>query len=98
MDKTKLEKYAELKIKIKEMEQEVKEMMPEILSDMLMADIDKVETDAGNFIVEQRKVWKFSEELDNMKQILKDQEKEEMANGIAEFEFKKILMFKGIAK
>lgn len=95
MKKELFQKYAELKLKVKELETEMSEISPDILAEIIEAGVDKVEMDAGQFIIESRKTWKFSDDLENLKVEIKNKEKEEMATGVAEFEEKKFLKFLG---
>lgn len=93
MNKELFEKYATLKIKQKAIENEISELAPSILTDIMDAGVDKVEIDAGAFIVENRKKWNFSEHAESMRNELKELEKKEMADGTATFDEMQILKF-----
>ena len=93
MNKELFEKYAELKIQQKAIENEISELAPSILTSIAEAGADKVELDSGSFVVETRKKWEFSDVVEGMRAKVKESEKEEMANGTATFDESKILKF-----
>ena len=74
--KAKLAKYADLKSKEKEIQEEIKEIGPEIVEFMENSNLDKLETVRGSFILSPYTVWEFSEEVEKLKE-------KEKAEGIA---------------
>lgn len=94
MNKENLDRYAELKAQIKDIESEIEELKPGILADMKAAEADKIDHEAGSFVITKKKSWKFSDKVDAMKDAVKNLEADEKADGTATFEETEILMFK----
>lgn len=72
------EKYAEIKERIKELEESAKETSERILSVMRDEDADKVELEVGTFTRARRRNWTFTDavkELEKAVSIRKDSEK-----------------------
>lgn len=94
MNKENLNRYAELKAQAKAIESEIEDLKPGILADMKAAEADKVDHEAGSFVITKKKSWKFSDKVDAMKDAVKNLEADEKADGTATFEETEILMFK----
>lgn len=95
MNKELLNEYADLKIKIKEMEARIDEINPLILAE-LVKEGEEVElplAGKGTFGWYLKRTWKFPKNLVDMKEQLKTLEKEAQAKGIAEYDEKPILKF-----
>lgn len=74
--KSKLKRYAELKVKMKEMEAEIEELNPEIKAYVIGEGVDKLPTNLGTFSVESRGTWEYSPAVEKLKE-------EEKAKGVA---------------
>jgi len=61
-----LKKYANLKIKEKEIAGLISELAPLILSEFQSQGLDKVDSPFGKFVKEVRKTWKFSHNVDRL--------------------------------
>ena len=94
MDKTKLERYAELKRIVKQAEEEMDPMKEEILT--MMGDHEEVETDFGKFVVTHRRTYTYPEEIKQREDDLKKAKKTCEQLGTAEYVEKSILMFKEV--
>ena len=88
-----LKKYANLKIKEKEIAGLISELAPLILSEFQSQGLDKVDSPFGKFVKEVRKTWKFSHNVDRLLEELEGQKSTEKATGIAKFEEKSFLKF-----
>lgn len=80
--KEQLERYAELKSAIKEMEAEVKDIQEQIIDDI---ELD-VEYEIGDAVITKspgRAKWGYSDIIIDMEQTLKKKKKEEELDGIA---------------
>jgi len=93
MNKELFSRYAEIKQKVKELEEEIATIGPTILSEIQEAGVDKVETDDGSFIVECRKDWTYSEAVSALDSQLKELKKKEMADGTAMWKEKNFIKF-----
>ena len=94
MTKASFDRYADIKTQIKALEEEAETLKPQILAEMHEAGSDKVEHEFGNFVITKKKTWQFSDRYDSMKDVLKQLESDEKADGTATFEEMEILMFK----
>ena len=88
-----LKKYANLKIKEKEITEQISQLAPVILIQFKNQGIDKVDSPFGKFVKEVRKNWKFSYNVDRLLEELEEQKSTEKATGIAKFEEKSFLKF-----
>lgn len=94
MDKETLQKYAEIKAQIKELEAQAEELKPGIVEYMLLAEAEKVElTGYGNFTLEKRRTWTFSPEVENFRVELKVAEAKEKAEGKASYNETPVLKY-----
>lgn len=59
IDRTKFERYAEIKKAIKAMEAEAKEIQDEVVAEMATNQLKKVESDFGTFFFTARKSWQY---------------------------------------
>lgn len=87
MDNTKLKLYAELKGKVKALEDELKALQPEILADLKertkeLAD-KSIRFEFGTFSITERKTWEYTEMLMEKEKELKESKKAEELAGIA---------------
>jgi len=84
---TKYQKYADLKILIKELSEKAKEMESELFTEISDIEGNKLETDFATFSIMYRPKWKYSDELNIKEQGVKDKlklmKKEEEVKGIA---------------
>lgn len=93
MNKQNFEKYAQLKEQEKEIAEEIKELKPLLVEDMLEAKADKVESDYGTFSIVKRKHWTYSSDTQALDLKLKEIKKTEEADGTATYTEKENLMF-----
>jgi hypothetical protein len=87
MNKKILAEYAKLKGVVAEAESRLEEIKPQIIEEMRQVDIDKVETDNGDFTIVPRSTWEYSQAVDDLKE-------REKANGTAKQKTTTTLMFK----
>ena len=92
MTKQNFELYAEYKIQIADLEAKIEELQPLILAEMPDKPVEL--TDVGIFSMGNRKTWAYSQDLEQKKTIVKEQEKLEQQTGAATFTEKPYLLFK----
>lgn len=93
MDKELFLLYAEYKNQIKELEEKVKELQPQVMGMMQLADTERVETEVGTFSLSLRKTWKYTDEVESLKEQLDGAKATEEATGAATYTEKPSLMF-----
>lgn len=95
MNKSKLEKYRDLKVKAKLIEDQLSGLATEIITEMRAEDKDKLALadNTGVFSLLKRKTWKYSPTVDAMEESVKKQKADEQARGIAEVTEKDVLVF-----
>lgn len=92
-----LTEYADIKNKIKDLEQKAEELSTTIQAQMAENGVDKVDADGlGTFTVAKCKAWKFSDEVIRMAEDLSNLKKTEQADGTATFEEDPYLVFKAL--
>ena len=87
----KMRRYEEIKIQIRELEEEAEVLKPIIVK--AMPDQVEVAGEAGTFVVQKRATWKFSEKHKEQKEKLKELEATEKAKGIAIPTYSDILVY-----
>lgn len=87
----KMRRYEEIKLAIRELEEEAEVLKPQIIK--AMPDQVEVAGESGIFVVQKRPTWKFSEKHKEKKEALKELEAEEKAKGIAIPTYSEILMY-----
>lgn len=92
--KDKFDRLAELKLQIKELEEEAKGIADEVVSAMEAEGFDKVDHAEGTFTISGRKKWTFSEKTEALREQLKESEAGEKADGTATAEETKFVVFK----
>jgi len=94
MNKTRLERYAEIKNDIKRLEEEAKEIAPQILEEM--GDVEEVSTDFGTFIVAKRRQYTYPETLVKAQEELDAAKEQAVQTGEAVYTEKPYLIFKTV--
>lgn len=89
--KNKLRRYEEIKLEIKDLESEMKELNEEITANLEPEQV--VETERGKFEIRMRANWKYSGKHESIKQQLKEIEAEERADGTAKLTESKVLFY-----
>ncbi len=88
MNKNKYKQYADLKIQIKELTNQLKEVESEIIDEVTEAEGNKLETKYATFSMMYRPKWKYTDELKEKENLVKEKikimKKEEETNGKAE--------------
>jgi len=84
-------RYEEIKNTIKELEYELDTIKPIILD--VIKDDDKIEGKNGAFTIQLKKKWKYSDSVSTLEADLKDIKKGEEADGTAQFEESRVLMY-----
>lgn len=93
MNKAKLQEYAAIKKQIEELEMRADEIRPEIVGAMLAEQADKVETEFGDFVMEKRRSWEFSESVTLAEDKVKQLKAKEKAEGVATYTENPVLKF-----
>ena len=88
-----LKQYATLKIKEKEIKEEMADLNPQIVQYMSENDIEKQPTSLGDFSLAQLKDWKYSKDIEKAERKVKALKAEEQADGTATFTEKLSLRF-----
>lgn len=98
MNKPLLEQYAQLKLKQRQIEDEL-----DMLKIQALQEVKAISTDQpvqvgelGTFSITKKKIWQFSEEVMDLKVKVSDLETKEKQDGTAKFEEQDILVFKEI--
>lgn len=94
MDKALFQEYADIKNQIAQLQKEADEIAQEVTLEMNNNELDKVESDFGTFYFTTRKIWKYSEAIDDLAENLKATKKDEEETGRATFEESKSLSFR----
>ena len=89
----KLKLYMKLKIQIKGLEEEAKELVPEIIDSMQSDDLDKINSPMGSLSLSIRKMYKFSDKVVDAEKNIKKLKSEEIAEGTASVEEFPMLKF-----
>lgn len=94
--KEKLEKYSELKLKIKELEAEADLLNPEILTILDESELEEVQVaELGKISKAFRRTWKYVAEIENIKKEYETKSKEAQQTGIgATYTEKPYIIFK----
>lgn len=87
-------KYATLKSKIKELQEEEETMKDEILKDMKKNKTVKEQKEFGIFTVCNKSSWSYSDKIKTLKEKIKIAEFKEQEQGIAEEKVTNYLLFK----
>jgi len=95
-NKEKLNKYAEVKLEIKKLEEIIEELQPEVMSIVDDAGVEEVEIgDLGKLTKAFRRTWKYAPEIEAIKKEYDTKKKEAEQTGIgAEYTEKPYLLFK----
>jgi len=95
IQKSKLKKYAEIKKDIKDLELLASELNSEVLDLMVEGDLGEINIeDMGKLSLGSRRTWKYTKETDNIKNHLKEMQKEEEQTGDATYSEKHYVIFK----
>lgn len=90
-----LNKYAELKLKAKALEQELEELNPQVLSIMQETAVEEIEVgDLGKLTMASRRTWVYPEFIQEKEKELKKEKKEAEQTGTADYSEKHYVMFK----
>lgn len=87
-----LQRYENLKIEIREREEEIERLKPLILP--LIPEDKELLTEKGYFYIQNRPVWIFTEDVENKEKELKKLKASEKARGIATQEPSPTLYYK----
>ena len=97
MTKELFEALADLRIKEREIKNQIDEIYPQILEEV--ADIEEgtiIASVSGNFTVSHRRTWEYTEEVEKLNKELKDQKKKEEQMGHATYTTKPSVVFKAV--
>lgn len=94
MNKEQLVRYAIIKRSIKELEEELDILQPEILNGMISEGADVLETEEGNFTLTAKRKYAYPEFIAKAEASLKEQKKEAEATGTATYQENKYIVFK----
>lgn len=86
--------YARLKIQEKEIAKQLEELKPTVLAGLEERGLDKQPTSLGDFTIQKKKSWTYSENVAEQTSRLKQMKDSEEADGTATFEETSILAFK----
>ena len=91
-----LDKYAQLKLKIAELEVEAAEIRPSIIEEMQSRKVDEIEHPDGSFLISLRRTWKYPAHVITAEAILKKGKKTAEQTGEATYTEKPMLTFRSI--
>lgn len=95
MDKELFDKLARLRIKEREIKDEIDEIYPSVTESVEeLPDGTVIESDLGKFTVSHRRTWEYSHEYEKQKEDLKKKQKEEEQKGLATYTTKASVVFK----
>lgn len=83
MNVEKIKEYEAIKLQIKELESQAKELEPVVREALESIEEDQIETDNGKFYFTTRKTWKYTEAVTTKEAEVKALKKEEEENGRA---------------
>ena len=87
-----LEQYETAKLETRKFEGIIAALQPQILK--LLPEDQEVATKQGVFFIQKRPTWKYSSSHESMKNVLKEKEKMEIADGTAKATYKSILYYR----
>lgn len=90
-----LQRYADIKILIKNLEEEQDTLNPQVMEIMNENEVDELKTEQGKFCKSSRRKWKYSDDLQAREDNLKDSKKIEEQTGVAEYTENFFVVFKG---
>lgn len=94
IDKDTLLEYAELKAKIKEIEERIKEIAPTILEVLTSTGSEEIDVKGtGKFILSLYRTWTYPQEIVTIEETLKAKKKESEQKGTATYVEKPVLKF-----
>ena len=94
VDVSDIERYIHLQNIIAEANLELSGIKMKVQAEMLAADVTFGKGELGNFIISNRKTWKYSEFVDELKNDIKKQQAKEQKSGDATFSTSQSIMFK----
>jgi DNA mismatch repair ATPase MutS len=94
IDKSKLERYAELKVEVARLEAQIDELNPLIQAEMEEANIDDIESDYGHFFFKHKREWVYPPNVVELEEKFKDEKKKSQQLGTATYQEINILNFK----
>lgn len=89
-----IENYADLKLKIAELTEKMRDLEPQVLLELIKSDNQYVELETGRVSVVHRKSWTYSDKVEKLATKLKEQKAIEEIKGIASYSESESLMFK----
>lgn len=91
-----LNKYAEIKADIKNLESKAEELNPQVLEIMQVQDVEELTLgDIGKLTLASRRTWKYSTATTAAEKALKETKKIEEQTGKADYTEKHYVIFKG---
>lgn len=92
-----LNKYAELKLKAKALDQELEELNPQVLEIMKESAVEEIEVgELGKLTMASRRTWVYPEFIQTKEKELKQAKKEAEQTGTADYSEKHYVMFKEV--
>jgi len=90
-------RYAQLKRQMAELEDELRELQPQIAEAVKKQPDAKLKTDYGLFSIQRRAKWTYSEVVQQIEEQLKVKQQAEQKDGTAQAEYAEFVMFKSAA-
>ena len=89
-----LDRYAQLKLEVAKLEEELELLKPEVVTYIQDQGAEQVTHDAGIFLLQTRRTYKYPEEVASLEAKLKEDKKTSEQLGTATYTEKVILVFK----
>ena len=94
IDKSKLERYAELKVEAARIKAAIDELNPLIQAEMEESNLEEIESDYGKFYFKKRRDWTYPENVVKLEEEYKAEKKKSEQVGTATYNEINILNFK----
>jgi vacuolar-type H+-ATPase subunit I/STV1 len=94
IDKSKLERYAELKIESAKLKAEIDELNPLIQLEMEESNLEEIESDYGHFFFKKKREWEYPQNVVELEEKYKAEKKKSEQLGTATYQEVNVLNFK----
>ena len=94
IDKSKLERYAELKVEATRIKGLIEELNPLIQAEMEESNIEDIESDYGHFFFKKKREWEYPQNVVELEEKFKAEKKKSEQLGTATYQEVNVLNFK----
>ncbi len=94
IDKSKLERYAELKVEASRIKAAIDELNPLIQAEMEESNLEEIESDYGKFFFKKKRDWEYPQNVVELEEKFKTEKKKSEQLGTATYQEVNVLNFK----